>query len=445
MTAAGRDADTAGQPDEGPEPGPLGFLELTVLVMRDRSHASWMFLGDEELLRAVHARRAVAAYLPGELLANPDLVLLRLAVSPEGLVAVVDDDGRPVPGPTPVEEFLPGLLDELRTVALIPPDQIVAPPWLPADEIVSAARTPTRDSRVVYCFRATDTVVARSFASVLQAPLTVVREDGWVIAATPHGPATVLTGPPPRISGAYPFAVLDRRGQERTFGYAESAKDSSLHVSVEWAPPLRPAVPDGSGPASEELALWLSSPREWAAGASARGRDDLPPLDPPRPDGMSAAQDAMITRWLDERDDATGFLADMAAGFDLPALAARLAESGPDDPEPEGAVRIEPSGKLAMIGAAMAEQDTEPEGRMPWTVLERALWRRPTVGVVLGLLELLVAVVVAVVVVSQGASAWWWVLVAVFLVGGLAHGLAGWSRLRSRRHNGPAEETAPPG
>ena len=85
------------------------WLELTLEVMRDRSHASWKFLDDEELLTALAARRAVAAYLPGAALATRDLVLLRLAVSPEGRVALLDGAGAPVPGP-PVEEFVEELL-----------------------------------------------------------------------------------------------------------------------------------------------------------------------------------------------------------------------------------------------------------------------------------------------------------------------------------------------
>ncbi|QFG68287.1 hypothetical protein [Ornithinimicrobium pratense] len=424
-------ADGTDLPTE-PAAGPLGWLELTVELMRDRSHSSWMLLHDEELLETVRGRGLVAAYLPGEVLATPDVVQLRLAVSPEGRVAVAPDGGPPQPGER-VEEFVPALLDELRTVAFIPPEDKVGPPWLPVDEIVAEAKTPGQDSRVVYCYRGDDVVAATAFARDLETPMTVYRQDGWVVAATGHGPSRLLAAPPHRLTGAYPFAVVGRRGSSREFAFVERPKDKGLSVHAEWTPHLRPVVAEGAHPDTVELAEWLAGPRAWEARARSSGR--LEPLSEPNlPDGMTAEQHLTIERWMAEPTDASGFLAETAARFGVPGIAARLAEARPGDPDPGSGKVVEPSRGMRFVADSLAEQDTEPTGRLPWMVLERALWRRPVLGMLLGVGELVVALVLGGLLVAGLLAGWWvWVLAVVFALGGLAHLVPAIFRWRTRR------------
>lgn len=425
-----------GDPD-GPVPGPLGWLELTVQLMRDRSHSSWMLLRDEELLEAVRARGAVAAYLPGEALATPDLVLLRVAVSPDGRVALARDGGAPEPGPA-VEEFVPSLLDELKTVGFVPGDGPVGPPWLPTEEIVAQAHQPDESSRVVYAYRSDDLLTASAFAKGLGVPLTVYREDGWVVAATPHRPDKVLSAPPSRLTGAYPFVVMDRRGQGRTLAYAQSPKKSALSFSAEWQPPLRPVTDDGH-PDALSLQQWLADPALWEREHAGDG--PLPQR--PRPDGMDPDQHALVERWMSERDDASGFFAEVGAAFGVPDVAARLAEAAPGEPDPPGGQQVAPGSTGALAVQSILEQDTEPEGSMPWTVLSRAIWRRPWLGIALGAGELLVAVVLAGMLLGGVLHGWWmWVVAAVFALGGLAH--LGESLFRLRMRGRPQAEDPEP-
>lgn len=425
---------------EQPQPGPLGWLEMTVEVMRDRSHAGWMLLGDAELLGTLRDRGVVAAYLPGAEVATPDVVVLRVAVSPEGRVAVAPPGGPPVAG-EPVEEWLPGLLDELRTVAGVGPGEQVGPPWLPVEEIVEAAHAPTQDVRSVYCYRGTETLAAGAFARELGMPLSVRVEDGWVVAATPRAPEKVLTGPPGRLSGAFPFVALDRRGRRRVFTYVESARAGALAVRAEWRPPLRPLTPDGAHPGTEDLARWLADPAVWEQHAAGPGGL---PASPERrlPAGMTAEQDAVLARWTTERDDAEGFLAEACAAFGVPVVAARLAETAPGEPDPGGGRTLEPQKAVAFVAGAIAEADAEPEGRMPWTVVSRMVWRQPLLGLALGAGELLVAAVLLTLVVVGDRAWWWWAVVVVFALVGLAHVGEAVLRLRWRpsRRPGPAAD-----
>lgn len=427
-------------PREEPEvqavPGPLGWLEVTMHLMRDRSASSWMFLQDEELLTVLRERGVVAAHLPGEVLSIPDVVLVRVAVSPEGRVAVLGEDGEPTEGP-PVEDFVPSLLDALKTVALVEPDQPVGPPWLPVDEILADGHQPAEDSRVVYCYKGTEVVVAASFARTLEVPVTVYRADGWTVAAMPHRPEKVLGGPPPKFSGAYPFVVLDRRGQQRTFGYAESAKETSLRVSAEWRPPMRPAVPaEGTGPAAE-LARWLADPRGWGQSGDAPAAEGDAPQ---RPEGMTAEQEAVLQRWMAEAGDASGFLRETCAAFGVPEIAAELVETPAGRPDPVGGQVVEPMGAGALMRTALAEQDTEPEGKLPWQVLDRALWHRPALGIALGAGELVLGLLLIVLLVAGVLGGiWLWVIGVVIALAGIAHLVPGVVRLRGRQREAAAQ------
>lgn len=320
--------------------GPLGWLETTLEIMRDRSHSSWHFLSDDELLGALHARGAVAAYLPGEEQATRDLVILRLAVSPEGRVAVTRD-GRPPEAGDHLQEFVPGLLDELKTVATAPPDQLIGPPWLPVEEIVTAAHQLDEDSRVVYCYQGED-VVASAFAGQLGTTMSVHHEGDWVVCASPHKLEMVLSGPPNRLTGAYPFVVLERRGALRLFSYHEAAKETALHLTAQWRPPLRAAAPVGAHADALELARWLTDPGAWDADQHAHERDR----------GVSATQHEVLLSWMHRSSGGEAFLPEVAAAFDLPEVAAALVETRPGDPDPAGGKAVRPKTRMQLLRGA---------------------------------------------------------------------------------------------
>ena len=418
--------------DDNSQPGPLGWFELALDLVRDRSRSSWMLLRDEELLEVVRRRSLVAAYLPGELVATPDLVNLRVAVSPDGKVAVAPDGGPPQPGEH-LDDVIPGLLEELKTVALILPDNPVGPPWLPVEEIIGEALKPGQDTRQVYCYRGEDTVAATAFARDLDEPLTVYQEDGWVVAATGHGPARVMTGPPRRITRAYPFALLARRGLRREFAYVEAPKDDVLNVHAEWSPQPRSIELPDAHPDTTELLEWLAERRSWETRARAEGRIDPEP-DPDLPPGMTDEQHQTLERWMSEPTDAAGFLPETAASFRIPAVAAQLVEAAPGTPDPEGGRTITPARGVDFMASALADQDTEPEGRAPWTVLERAVWRRPALGVAIGAVLVLLCVALAALQLTGTWGGWWtWLLVPLLALAGLVYLASALLRMRSRR------------
>lgn len=421
------------KPDEPePTPGPLGWFELTVEVMRDRSHSSWMLLHDDELLRAVTARRLVACHAPGAPVALPNLAVVRLAVSPQGRVGVVGPDGSVQEGDE-VEDVVIGLLEELKTCGFIEPDNLLGPPWLPVPDIVEEAHQPGPDFRVVYAYRGTDTLTAATFATSLEEPLTVYLEDGWVISASPPGPVRVLTGPPNRISGAYPFAVLERRAQRWIFGYAAAAK-SQVNVLAEWTPLMQPVpLPEDAGAEAAELQQWLIDP------------DDSPD-EPPAIDGATPEQNAALARWRGTDLDGDALVAQTAAAFGVPELAVRLAQAGPEEALPEGGREFAPGSRMAVLSSYLEEQDAEPSGRGPWGVMSRFMWRHPVLGVMLGLGEILVGVVVAVLLLTGGLDGWgWWFLAVAFAFGGLGHLIVALVRLRWRRTPDQDSEAAPTG
>lgn len=407
---------------ESAAPGPHDWLVLTVHIARDRSHSAWKFLADEELRQALAERHVVAAYLPGEVVATRDLVVVRLAVTADGRVALAPDAGPPTAGPQ-AQEFFPQLLEDLRTVGFVPPSDPVGPDWLPTEQILQEVHTPGPDSRVVYCYRGQDTVVAGAFARDLDTTLRVYREDGWVVAATGHQPAMVLSSPPSRLTGAFPFVCLDRRGQQRTFGYHEAAKASALHLSAEWQPAFTPTLPEAAGPAAHDLADWLTHPADH----------------PERPHPVAGSseptpeQESVIRAWMQEVQDGAPGMARLAAAFGVPPVAAQLVESRPGDPDPPGGTLVEPASTASLLASAIAEEDLQPQGRMPWAVLERTLQRRPLLGVALGVLELAAAGLLILWLAGTEASRWWtWVVLAMLVLVGLTHLGLGILRLRIR-------------
>lgn len=415
------------QNEDEPVPGPLGWLELTIELMRDRSHSSWMTLRDDELLRVLRERRLVAAYLPGEEIAMPGLVLVRLAVALEGQVALVAPDGTVTTRPE-VEEAVTDLLDALKTVAFVPPDGFIGPSWLDVVDIIEEGQKASQDARIVACYRGKDTLAVSTWAKGAEAPVTLWEEAGWHIAAFPRGTEPALALGLSSLS-MYPFAILERQGQRRAFAHLTSAK-SSLNVFTEWEPELRPGeLPDGASVDAVELGRWLATP--------SRFEDDP---EPPTIDGATPAQLLALEAWLSPDGNGDGLIGPTAAAYEVPDLAVRLVEAAPDTPDPDGGRVVEPAGTLTMMGKALREQDTEPRGRNPWSALGRLLWRNPGLGIALGIGELLVAVVLFAFERSvDGPSIWAWVLIAVFGLGGLAHIAEGVTRLRWRSR-GPAQD-----
>lgn len=401
------------RPENEPVPGPLGWLEFTVRVIRDRAHAGWAWLSDDELLRAVHERGGVAAYLPGERIGTRDQILLRLAVDPEGRVALAEPGAAPEAGPQ-LEDFVMGVLEELRVLALIDDETAVGPPGLPADRLRHDAQQPDPDTRQAYAWTSEEPVVGGVLASVLQQPVALHQEGGWTIGTVAHQSALVLREPPVRGPVTiFPFVALDRRGELRSFTYAEGRKPSQLRVHVEWGPPLQAAPPPDAHPDTLALARWLAEPEPGNSEDLPRGPEHTAP---------SAEQKAVIDRVLASGDGST-VLAELCTAFGVPALAAQLVEVPHGSPDPVAPDRTAgPDSRRGLIGQVLVDANSEePTGRGPWAALERAIFHRPRIGLVLGFVELLIAGALIAAVLNGALSPWWWIAVAVLVLIGIEH------------------------
>ena len=168
-----------------------------------------------------------------------------------------------------------------------------------------------------------------AFARDLDTPMTVYRADGWVVAATPHGPSMLLAAPPSRITGAYPFAVVARRGASREFAFVERPKDKGLSVHAEWTPHLRPIDVERAHPDTVELTQWLAGPRAWETRARATGR--LEPLpEPDLPAGMTVEQHVTIERWLADLSELTAAVSEYGSRRRIDQALNRGDLQGPD-------------------------------------------------------------------------------------------------------------------
>lgn len=404
------------KPDHAPTPGPLGWLEVTVHLVRDRSHSGWGWLQDEELLAALQARGAVAAYLGGERIGVRDQLLLRLAVDPEGRVALATGGGPPEAGPI-VQEFLVELVEELHVAALVDEQVTIGATGLPLEQLRQDAERPDPDTRQVYLWQADDAVEGRVLAAELQQPVDLHRVDGWVIAAVGHQSPVILHRPPGRGPfSMHPFAILDRRAELRSFTFVEGRRASHQRVQIEWGPPMRPAPPTPEGAATHPdtvaLAQWLSSPDEAT----------LPDPESRRGPSPTPQQRAVIEEVM-AGENADGALSALCVAYGLPVLAAQLAEVRHGDPDPvKPWQRVEPQGVGGLVGSTLLDANAEPSrGRMPWHVLDRAIHRRPGLGLLLGFVWMLVAGGLSAAILRDALSPWWWIAVGVLVLLGMEH------------------------
>lgn len=391
-----------------PVPGPLGWLEFTTRVLRDRSHTAWAWLGDEELAEALRGRGVLGALGPGEGIGHRDVVMLRLAVSPEGAVATSAPGQPPTPGPA-LEEFVQQLVEDLRTLALIDDEVAVGPPGLPADRLRQDAEQPDRDSRQVYAWPAEDAMLARVVAVAIGEQVEVHRVDGWVVAAAPPGSARILTQVPLRMGGAFPFVAARRAGQSRTLQYQTGRGEDALHLHVRWSPPLEPVLPASPHPKTVALGRWLADPSVLRRASDEERHGEL-----------SAEQDRVIQESL-TGGRGPDLLRSVTAVLDVPTLVAELAELGPDDEPPAAPwLTVRSGSRMEIITATLRgdDEDDEPTGRGPFAALQRLERRRPVVGLTLGVGELLVALLL-VLALLLGSWPWpWWLAVAVLVVDG---------------------------
>lgn len=429
----------AQNPAPGPTPGPLGWLEFTVRVVRDRSHTAWAWLSDEELLAAVHQRGGVAAYLPGERIGTRDQVLLRLAVDPDGRVALARPGEPPQAGPQ-LEDFVVEVLEELRVLGIIDGETAVGPPGLPADQLRQDAEQPDPDTRQVYAWTSEEPLIGTAVASVLQQPVQLHREGGWTIGTVAHQSPLVLREPPVRGPvDIFPFVALDRRGELRSFTYVEGRRASHLRLNVEWGPPMQAAPPADPHPDTLALAEWLTQPDGpgGTRGPDAAGDRAAGKMVEPTPE-----QAAVIDRVVATTDGSTA-LADLCAAFGVPTLAAELAEVPHGSPDPGAPARTaQPDSRRGMIGQALVDANAEePTGKGPWAALERAIYHRPTIGLVLGFVELLVVGALVTTILNGALSAWWWIAVALLAFIGIEHtSTAVLRRAALRREDSPGED-----
>lgn len=418
-----------------PEPGPLGWLEFTCRVVRDRSHTAWAWLSDEDLLAAVHQRGGVAAYLPGEQIGTRDQVLLRLAVDTDGRVALARPGEPPAPGPQ-LEEFVVGILEELRTLALIDHETAVGPPGLPHEQLRHDAEQPDPDTRQVYAWKAQDATVGRLVASLLKQPVDLHRDGDWIVAAVAHQSPLILPDTPGRGPvGVYPFLSLDRRGELRSFTYREGARAKHQRIHVEWGPGLQAAPPPQAHPDTVALARWLADPDEKRGLEATAGSRVADP---------TAEQTATVERVI-ASDDGSTALADLCAAYGIPVLAARLVEVPHGAPDPvEPWQRVEPGSRASAVGQALVDANAEePTGSMPWHALERSIYHRPQLGLVLGFIELLLAGGLMTAILNGALSPWWWIAVGALLLVGIEQSASGILRRRALRSR-PGPDADPP-
>lgn len=379
----------------------------------------------------MHAAGGLAAYLPGERIGTRDQVILRLAVDPDGHVATTTPGGPPTAGPQ-LEDFLMPILDRLRVLAIVDPETAIGPPGLPADQLRQDAEQPDADTRQVYAWQAKDTTVGRIVATSLDQNLDLHRDGDWVIAAPAHGSPLVLHQAPGRgRMSIHPFVIVERRAELRAFTYIGGAKDSDLRVHVESGPPLLPAPPPGAHPDTTALSQWLARPEENHEHA------------PGAPSGVatpSPAQVAVIERVI-SGDDPSSALEQLCQTFEVPELVARLAEVPHGQPDPVTPWQIvSPQSRRGIVAAAIADANSdEPTGRMPWHALDRAIYHRPTLGLALGFIEMVLAGILVAVVINGLLSPWWWILVGAIVLVAMDHTTSGAIRRHALRH----EESSP--
>jgi len=406
--------------EQGPPPD--AWIPVILLFARDRSEAGWVWTRPEDVRRELAERHVLAGVVGEGPRAMEDLVMARVAVRPEGLLATLPEaDGPPVDGPR-IEEVVSELAHAMRTVIVVDGELAVGPAGVPLEQVPPELSKTSADRRKVYAWPGTDRYVASAAALQLKEPLTWHDAEDWTVVASEHAPERMLTGLPPGASRS-PFISLTRRGPERTIEYVVGKGDDDLRLMAWWGPWLEP-VQDLVSPHEEtsELLDRLVHPRF--------GDDEVPVHD-----GMTPEQRREVGEAMADRDGAA-FLRRVCAAFEVPEVAARLAEQAREDDDPALAGEpVETKGRLDLARAAYSEMQTAE-----MTPQQERLWKVVAgVELLVGLLALAVAIW------GFLPGPWWlWLVAGVVLTGDAVKDLV-IDPLRERRKAAGAAESAEAG
>ncbi|MCK0112453.1 DUF2892 domain-containing protein [Ornithinimicrobium sp. F0845] len=406
--------------EQGPPPD--AWIPVILLFARDRSEAGWVWTRPEDVRRELAERHILAGVVGEGPRAMEDLVMARVAVHPDGLVAMLPEpDGPPVAGPR-VEEVVSELAHAMRTVIVVDGELAVGTAGVPLEQVPPELTRTTEDRRTVYAWPGTERYVANAAALQLKEPVTWHDAEGWTVLASEHAPERVLTGLPPGATRS-PFVVLSRRGPERTFEYVVGKGADDLRLMAWWGPWLEPVQDLGSAhEETRELLDRLVHPRF--------GDDQVPAHD-----GMTAEQRREVGQAMADPDGGA-FLARIGAAFDLPEVAAQLAEQPREDDDPAlTGEPVEVSGRLNLARAAYSEMQTAELTPQQERMARGVAW----VELVIGLVALAVAIW------GFLPGPWWlWLVAGVALTGDALKDLVV-DPLRERRKAAEAARSADAG
>lgn len=401
-----------------PEPGPTDWLAATLLFVRDRSEAGWVWTRPEDVRAAFLEKDILGAVAGDGPRAYENLVLARIVARQDGAVATLPDPaGPPQPGPQ-FEEVVSGLAHAMRTIVLVDGEIAIGPAGVPLPEVPEELTRFTADRRNVYAWPGPDRLIASTAAFALKEPVTFHAAGDWTVLASPRGGDRVLTDLP---RGARPpFVRMARRGSERTFEFHAGTGEADLRLLAWWGPWLEPVhEPQAPDQETAELLERLAHPRF--------GEDEMSA----HPD-LTEEQRLELSAAMADQDGAA-FLRRAAAAFGVPDVAARLAEQplGDEDPDLAGEeIEIASRRDLSRTAfQAVNAGDSPYEQRMT-----RRVQRWGTA----------IEVVLALFFLASAAwdflpGPWWiWLIVALVLVGDLLHDLYLWWRDRSADSPGEA-------
>ncbi|USQ79226.1 DUF2892 domain-containing protein [Ornithinimicrobium faecis] len=406
---------------------PPEWMPALLLVARDRSADGWMFTRHEDVRQALAERQLVAAVAVDEPSAVPDVILARIAVRADGKIATLSDPaGPPVPGPR-LEEIVSGLAHELKAVIGVDGQVVIGTAGVPVESPPPGMTELTTDRRTVYAWPGTDRYVATAAAMGVKEELTWHEAEAWTVLASRHASERILTGLAAAME-RFPRVTLGRKGPERSFEYVLGKGDDDLRLFAWWGPWLAPLHEDldGAHESTREMLEMLAHPRA--------GQDEMD-----HHADLTEEQRVAVSAAMGDRDG-DAFLARVCAAFDVPQVAARLAEQTAEDvaeqkdPDLVGEpVKPEP-GRLGLARAAMKEMKTS-ETETPFQ--KKTVKIATIVEVVLGLAALAVAVF------DLLPWPWWvWAIIGVLLIGdGLSTPVLEW--WRGRRGGSAAEQGAP--
>lgn len=411
-----------GQADGGrADGGPPEWLPALLLIARDRSADGWMFTRPVDVREALTERQLVAAVAGEGPTAATEVILARLAVRADGILATLPDPaGPPVPGPR-IEEVVSGLAHEMKTVINLDGQVDIGTAGVPLQEPVLDLGRLTEDRRTVYAWPGTDRYVATAAAMGVKEELTWHDAEDWTVLASRHAPERVLTSFASTME-RFPRVTLSRRGPERSIEYVLGTAEEDLRLYAWWGPWLEPLHDDldGAHPRTREMLEMLAHPRA--------GEDEMD-----RHRDLTEEQRRAVSAAMGDRDGAL-FLSRVCTAFDVPQVAARLAEQTAEevadraDPDLVGEPVEPEKGRLGLARATLKEmQDSDAE-----SPLEQRAMRLVTITeVVLGLAAIAVAIF------DLLPGPWWlWGIGGALLLGdGLSTPVLGWWR---GRRDGPA-------